>query len=57
MAGTWKVERARAAAILTIKPIWTPAKADLPALTEEGERLLDFLAHDASDRDIRIVAR
>jgi hypothetical protein len=55
VAGTWKVERVRAAAILTIKPLRTPAKSDVAALAEEGERLLDFLGPDASDRDIRIV--
>jgi hypothetical protein len=46
----------RAAAILTIKPLNTPSKGDVAGLTEEGERLLDFLAADASDRDIRIVS-
>jgi hypothetical protein len=53
VAGTWKSERKRKAAVLLIEPFGTIAKRTRAALEEEGERLLDFLEADADDREVR----
>jgi hypothetical protein len=53
VAGTWKSERKRKAAVLVIEPFGTVAKRVRTELEEEGERLLGFLEEDASERDIR----
>ena len=53
VSGTWKLERDKGRASLLIKPIRKLTTADLDALSSEGERLIDFLAPDAADRDVR----
>jgi hypothetical protein len=55
VAGTWKVERERQAATLTLKPIVALPTGGVPGLDEEGARLIEFLAPDATDRDIRVA--
>src|SRR4030095_2187838 len=53
VAGTWKSERKRKAAVLVIETFGTVAKKARTALDEEGESLLEFLEEDATDREIR----
>jgi hypothetical protein len=55
VAGTWKSERKRKAAVLVIEPFGAVAKRTRTALEQEGERLLAFLEEDAADREIRWV--
>ncbi len=40
-------------ATLMLEPFGRPTKAELAALKEEGERLLDFAAPDTARRKIR----
>lgn len=54
VAGTWRIERKKAAAMLAVKPF-----DDLPAkardeLTEEGKRLLRFVEEDARTFEVRV---
>jgi len=56
VAGTWGVQRERARATLTITPHAPVPKGDATALATEGDRLLAFLADDATDRDIHFAA-
>ena len=44
VCGTWKTERARGKATLVIEPFEPLPKKDRDALSEEGERLLAFVA-------------
>ena len=53
VAGTWKSERKRKAAVLVIEPFGTIAKRARSEIEAEGEQLLSFLEEDATDRDIR----
>jgi hypothetical protein len=53
VAGTWKSERKRKAAVLVIEPFATIAKRVRAAIEEEGEALLAFLEEDAADRELR----
>jgi hypothetical protein len=53
VAGTWKSERKRKAAVLVIEPFGMVTKKARAALEEEGESLLEFLEEDASEREIR----
>ncbi|HEU5430258.1 MAG TPA: crosslink repair DNA glycosylase YcaQ family protein, partial [Thermomicrobiales bacterium] len=53
--GTWTVARRGAAARLRIEPFTPLPNHDRAAVHAEGERLLAFLAADASDRDIEIA--
>ena len=53
VAGTWKSERKRKAAVLLIEPFGTVVKRTRAALEEEGERLLAFLEEDAAEREVR----
>ncbi len=48
VCGTWKIERTRKAAKLAITPFEPLLKRDRDALTEEGERLLRFVAEPES---------
>jgi hypothetical protein len=54
VAGTWKVERARASATLVIKPFATLPRAVREELTSEANGLLRFLEADADAFDVRI---
>jgi hypothetical protein len=42
--GTWKTERIRGKVTLMIEPFETLSKEERDALTEEGERLVRFVA-------------
>lgn len=52
---TWKITRHRGTATLTIKPFTRMSDEETEALTEEGARLLAFVAADAAERDIAFV--
>jgi len=53
VAGTWKSERKRSAAVLVIEPFGGVPKRTKAALEEEGDALLAFLEKDAKDREVR----
>ena len=53
--GTWKVVRERGEATLEIEPFEHLRKQDREALTEEGERLLEFVTDGADTFAIRFV--
>jgi hypothetical protein len=55
VAGSWVVRRERVAATLAITPLEPLSKRDAAALADEGERLLAFLAADATTRDVLIA--
>jgi Winged helix DNA-binding domain len=46
---TWKTERSRGRATLVIEPFETLSSRDQDALTDEGERLLGFVAEDRGE--------
>ena len=54
--GAWKITRARGAATLLVEPFESLPRRTRPGVTEEGMRLLDFVAADARARDVRFVA-
>ena len=54
--GAWKVKRERGAATLLVEPFASLPRGERPGVTEEGVRLLDFVAADAGARDVRLVA-
>jgi hypothetical protein len=52
----WRVDRAKsrgASATLVVRPVVPLTKADEAAVAAEAERLLELLAADSSDRDVR----
>ena len=51
--GGWRIEREGATATLVIVPLRPLPTADLPAVLEEGGRLLEFMAAGSAIRDIR----
>jgi len=53
VAGTWKSERKRTAAVLVIEPFGAITKRAKAALEEEGDALLAFLEEDAKEREVR----
>jgi hypothetical protein len=53
VAGTWKTERKRKAAVLVLEPFGTIAKRTRSEIEAEGEHLLSFLEEDATEREIR----
>jgi hypothetical protein len=55
VGGTWKIERRRGAATLTIAPFAPLPAQDRAALAEEGARLLAFAAGDAKDHAVQIA--
>lgn len=52
---TWKVTRHRGTATLAIRPFAQLSDEETEALTEEGARLLDFLAAQAAGREVTFV--
>ena len=54
--GTWTIKRERDAATLTIEPLRRLSAKDRKAVADEGERLLDFAATEASRHNVRIIA-
>jgi hypothetical protein len=55
VCGIWKIVRERGAAALIIELFEPIAEGQRTALTEEGSRLLDFVAPDADAREIRLI--
>lgn len=53
VAGTWKSERKRTAAVLVIEPFGSIPKRAKAALEEEGDALLAFVEPDAKEREVR----
>jgi hypothetical protein len=53
VAGTWKVERKKKVAILTVEPFAKLSKTAVKALETEGDSLLRFAEEDAETREIR----
>ena len=54
LAASWKITARRDRALLEITPLRALPERD--AITAEGERLLRFIAPEATDQDIRFVA-
>jgi len=55
VAGTWKIVRVKDAATLRVRTFHDLASADAAAVTDEGGRLLAFMAAGAEPRDVTIV--
>jgi hypothetical protein len=55
VGGTWRLQRQRDTAALLLEPFGRLARRDADALTEEGGRLLAFVAGDAAGRDVRLL--
>jgi hypothetical protein len=53
--GFWKIARASGKARLLVETLKPISRQDTAAVADEGARLLDFLAADDADRDVRIV--
>lgn len=53
VAGTWKIERKKKAAVLVIEPFGKIAKKTLADLESEGDALLRFAEEDAQTREVR----
>ncbi len=53
--GVWRLTERRRAAVLRIEPTSRPTAAESDALAAEGERLVDFLAPQATERTIQLV--
>jgi hypothetical protein len=53
IAGTWKIERKKAVATLTVTPFDKLQKADQKTLSDEGEALARFVEPDATSHVIR----
>ncbi len=51
--GTWKAERTRKRAKISIRPFERLPKGDRDALIEEGERLVRFVGEDAESFEVR----
>jgi hypothetical protein len=54
VAGTWKVLKLREAATLQVQTFAPLSSGDEAEVTEEGARLLGFIAADASSRDVQL---
>jgi hypothetical protein len=54
--GTWMIKRQRETATLTIEPLRRLKTTERKAVVDEGGRLLDFAAADASRHELRITA-
>lgn len=55
VAGVWRVEQTRGAAVLVLEPFGTLRAGDRAALAEEGDRLLAFAAASATSREVRFA--
>ena len=49
VSGTWRTERSRGKATIVVEPFGPLSRADRDALTEEGERLVRFVAGRRGD--------
>jgi hypothetical protein len=55
IAGTWKLRKERAAAVLAIAPFTRLSGKEAASLLAEGKALLEFAAAEARSRDVRIL--
>ena len=55
LRGTWRIIRKGAAATLVIEPDRPPEASDRAALEAEGHALLEFVASEATDREVRFA--
>jgi len=55
VAGMWRIDRKRDAAILTIEPFRPLRPEDQAGLYEEGDKLLRFAAAECGSREIRVA--
>ena len=55
VVGRWKLTRERATATLAIEPVVRLSKAEAADVTDEGARLVAFLAPDVDNRDVRLA--
>ncbi|MEU4850682.1 DNA glycosylase AlkZ-like family protein [Streptomyces gilvosporeus] len=55
VAGVWRVEQTRGAAVLALEPFGTLRAGDRAALTEEGGRLLAFATASAASHEVRFA--
>jgi hypothetical protein len=53
--GAWKITHEGSRAILNIEASTQVSKKDIAAVSDEGARLLDFVAADAQAKDVRFV--
>jgi hypothetical protein len=53
--GMWRIARSRAAVMLLVELFEPVTPTDRAAITAEGERLLEFAAPDATERDVRFA--
>jgi hypothetical protein len=54
-AGTWKIDRAKGAAVLAVTAFAPLARRDRSAIESEGQELVSFLAPDASSVGVRFA--
>ena len=52
---TWRIERANGSVILQVRPVVKLTRKEAGAVREEGARLLDFVAGDAGNHDVRLA--
>jgi hypothetical protein len=55
VAGTWKLNRSKARAVLEVAPFATLSKDDSSAVEAEGMALLGFAAPDAAESKVRVL--
>jgi hypothetical protein len=53
--GSWKVTRESGRATLSVEALTSMSKRDIAAVTDEGARLLDFVAADAQSKEVRFA--
>ena len=53
--GAWRIARENRSATLAIEPFIALAEVDARAVTEEGERLLGFVAKEARIRSVQML--
>jgi hypothetical protein len=53
--GFWKITREGGRATLNVEALTPVSKRDVAAVSDEGARLLDFVAADAQTRDVRFA--
>jgi hypothetical protein len=53
--GSWKITREGGRATLSVEALTPVSKRDIAAVTDEGARLLDFVAADAQSKEVRFA--
>ena len=54
-AGFWRITREGGRAVLNVEALRAVSKRDIAAVSDEGARLLDFVAADARTKDVRFA--